>query len=44
VHAAVLAGVALDDGRLVNDGEFVGVGGDRELVAGYDADYAEEGA
>lgn len=44
VHAAVLAGVALDDGRLVDDGEFVGVGGHGELVAGHDADYAEEGA
>jgi hypothetical protein len=43
VHAAVLAGVTLDRGRLVDDGEFVLVGGDFELFAGYDAHDGEEG-
>jgi hypothetical protein len=43
VHAAVLAGVALDHGRLVDDGEFVLARGDAQLVAGHDADDGEEG-
>ena len=43
VHAAVLAGVALDHGRLVDDGEFLAVGGDLQLVAGHDSHDAEDG-
>jgi hypothetical protein len=44
VHTAVLAGVALDHGRFVDDGELVLVGGDAQLVAGHDADDGEERA
>jgi len=43
VHAAVFAGVALDHGRLVDDVQLLAVGGDGELVAGYDSDDAKEG-
>jgi hypothetical protein len=44
VHAAVLARVALDHGRRVDDSELVGVGRDAELLSGNDADDGEERA
>lgn len=44
VHAAVLAGVALDGGGLVDDGQLGPVGGHGELVAGHDGNHGEERA
>lgn len=43
VHAAVLAGVALDHGGLIDDFEFVFARRDFKLLDGYNADDGEEG-
>lgn len=44
VDAAVLAGVALDGGGLVDNGQLVLVGGDLDCIAGHDADDRKESA
>lgn len=42
VYATLLASIALDCGIWVDDGEFVGVGYDFDVVDGHDADDREE--
>ena len=44
VHAAVLAGMALNGGRSIDDSKLVPVGGDRELVPRYDRDHGKKRA
>ena len=44
VYATLLASIALDCGIGVDDGEFVGVGYDFDIVDGHDTDDGEEGS
>ena len=44
VHAAFLAGVALDRGRFVDDLQLLAVRGDLDVVLGYHSHHREEGA